>query len=75
MAIVCYWCLGAEGQPLCYGHLGTEWLMHFMVAKRPFRSQFSERKGNGRGTVICMGERNGTVPTKQDLSDFTNTFA
>jgi len=67
MAIVCYGCLGTEGQPLCYGHLGTEWLMHFMVAKRPFRSQFSERKGNGRGTVICMGERNGTVPTKQAL--------
>lgn len=33
--------------------------MHFMVAKRQFRSQFSERK-----VVVCMGERNGTVAAK-----------
>jgi len=36
--------------------------MHFMVAKRQFRSQFSERK-----VVVCMGERNGTVAAKQAL--------
>jgi len=64
MAIVCHGCLGMEGQPLCYGYLGTEWLMNFMVAKRPFHSQFL----NGRGTVICMGQRNGTVPIKQALN-------
>ena len=57
MAIVCYGCLGTEGQPLCYSHLGMEGLMHFMVAKRPFRSQFSEQKGNRRGTVICMHQQ------------------
>jgi len=72
MAIVCYGRLGTEGQPLCYGHLGTEWLMHFIVAKRAFRSQFSERKENGRGTVICMSKRNRTVPTKQALRASTS---
>ena len=40
-------------------------------AKRPFCSQFLERKGNGR--LYSMGERNGTAPTKQALSFVCST--
>jgi len=59
MAIVCYGCLGMEGQPFWFSYLGRERLMHSVVAKQPFRSQFSERKGNGRGRIVWA---NGTEP-------------
>jgi len=37
-----------ERQPFSYYRLGTERLIPFIFAKRRFRLQFCERKGNGR---------------------------
>jgi len=56
MAIVLLWVHRNGRATVLLWVFGTEQLMHFMVTKRQFRSQFSERKGNGR--LFGRTERN-----------------